>query len=97
MHVHVRAYDTRPGLPAGQVSGVRTVQVKWGDGFKRFVRSNSSHDYRRRGTFVLTVIVKDRAGNRTVVHKRIRITAVSKNKAKHRGKPKHAVRRGSGR
>jgi hypothetical protein len=97
MHVHVRAYDPRPGLPANQVSGVRTVQVKWGDGFKPFVRSNSSHAYRRRGTFVLTVIVKDRAGNRTVVHKRIRITAVSKNRAKHRGKPKHAVRRRSGR
>jgi hypothetical protein len=100
MHVHVRAYDTRPGLPASQVSGVSTVQVKWGDGFKPFVRSNSSHAYRRRGTFVLTVIVKDRAGNRTVVQKRIRITPVSKRKAKHRGKPtapKHGVRRGGGR
>jgi hypothetical protein len=101
IHVHVRAYDTRPGLSGSQVSGVSTVQVKWGDGFKPLVRSNSTHVYRRRGTFVLTVIVKDRVGNRTTVRKRIRITTVSgKKKAKHRarpGKPRHAIRHSSGR
>jgi hypothetical protein len=97
LQTFVRAYDTRPGLGGGQVAGVSSIQVKWGDGFKPFVRSRSVHAYRRRGTFLLTVIVADRAGNRTVITKRIRITPVpkKKKKAKHRGKarqPKHTVR-----
>jgi hypothetical protein len=98
LRVLVRAHDTRPGLPAGQVSGVTSVQVKWGDGYKPFVRSTSVHAYRRRGSFLLTVIAHDRAGNRTVVHKKVRITpAAKKNKTKATGKgkparPKHVVR-----
>jgi hypothetical protein len=100
LHASIRAYDTRPGLPGRQVSGVASVQVKWGDGFKPFVRSTSTstsaHAYRRRGSFLLTVIVFDRAGNRTVVTKKIRITAPGKKPGK--GKPSrrtHAPRQRS--
>jgi hypothetical protein len=93
LRAFVRAYDTRPGLRSGQVSGVTSVQVKWGDGFKPFVRSTSVHAYRRRGRFVLTVIVTDRAGNRTIVKKKVRITAAP-NTGKPRGR-KHTVRHGS--
>lgn len=101
LHAYVRAHDTRPGLPVGQVSGVNTVQVKWGDGYKPFLRSGWVHAYRHRGRFMLTVIATDRAGNRTVVTKTIRITPVAKKKVQgHAGqpkRPKHTVRRRSGR
>jgi hypothetical protein len=96
LHAYVRAYDTRPGLPGGQVSGVRSVQLKWGDGSKPLHRATSVHAYRRRRTYVLTVIAIDRAGNQAVVTRKIRITAVPRKKGK--GKPahrKHVTRHGS--
>ncbi|HEX8976375.1 MAG TPA: hypothetical protein VF781_07685 [Solirubrobacteraceae bacterium] len=101
LHAYVRALDTRPGLPVGQVSGVNTVQVKWGDGSEPFMGSNSAHVYRRRGRFVLTVIVTDRAGNRTVITRRIHIVPVAKPKPRGRAgrpaPPKHTVRHASAR
>jgi hypothetical protein len=87
MRVYVRAHDTRPGLGSGQVSGVSTVQVKWGDGYSPVVRYISGHAYRRRGTYRLTAIVKDRAGNRTVIHRTIHITAVPKKKKTKKARP----------
>jgi hypothetical protein len=97
LRVYVRAHDTRPGLGSGQVSGVSTVQVRWGDGHSRFVRYVSGHAYRRRGTYRLTVIVKDRAGNQTVIHKTIHVTPVAKKKKKAKPSPRrhshHGARR----
>jgi hypothetical protein len=93
----VRAHDTRPGLGSGQVSGVSTIQVRWGDGDSRFVRYVSGHAYRRRGTYRLTVIVKDRAGNTTVIDKTIHVTPVANMKKKTKPSPRrhshHGARR----
>jgi hypothetical protein len=74
LHVYVHAHDTRAGLPSSRVSGVNTVQVRWGDGAKTSTHYPATHAYRRRRTFTLTVVVSDRAGNRTVIRKKIRIT-----------------------
>jgi hypothetical protein len=97
MRAYVRAHDTRPGLGSGQVSGVSTVQVRWGDGYRPFVRYVSGHVYRRRGTYRLTVVVKDRAGNQTVIHKTIRVAPVAKKKKKAKASPRrhshHGARR----
>jgi hypothetical protein len=97
LRAYVRAHDTRPGLGSGQVSGVSTIQVRWGDGYSPFVRYVSGHAYRRRGTYRLTVIVKDRAGNQTVIHKTIHVTLVPKKKKKAKPSPRrhshHGARR----
>jgi hypothetical protein len=100
LHVYVHAHDTRPGLPSSRVSGVNTVQVRWGDGAKTSTHHSATHAYRRRRTFTLTVVVTDRAGNRTAIHKKIRITGAAAKtkkptKRKGKGKPKHVVRRGN--
>lgn len=93
LHAYVRYTDRPPGLPASRGSGVVSVQIKWGDGSKAFVKHAASHVYRRRRTYMLTVIAFDRAGNRAVVTKKIKLTA--KSMGHHHGKGrgrKHAVR-----
>jgi hypothetical protein len=95
LRVDIKATDTPPTVPRSAASGIKSVQVKWGDGPRnnRFLkRSTATHTYKRRRSYVVTVIVKDRAGNKTVVTRRIKITRTAR---KHRGKakPKHAARR----
>lgn len=93
LHAFVRAYDTRPGLPGGQVSGVSHLQVRWGDGSKPLTRATTTHRYRRTGRFTLTITATDRAGNRTVVKKKIRVVPVPKKKKKKgKNKAKHPIR-----
>src|SRR6185295_8547106 len=67
--VAVRATDAnRAGRPS---SGLRRVTIAWGDG-SRTVASRAAHAYRR-GSFTLRVSVRDRAGNVTVVRRRLTI------------------------
>lgn len=73
----VRYADHPPaGEPAGDASGVSTVIVRWGDGSATrvvFGRHLVTHRYRRPGRYQVTLIVTDRAGNRTRVTEVLKI------------------------
>ncbi len=82
LHAYVTYTDAPPGVPHADASGVKTVQIKWGDGVKAFISHRATHIYKRRRTYVVTVIVKDRAGNRTVLTRELKITTPSKSRRK---------------
>ena len=52
-------------------SGLRSVEIAWGDG-SRTKHRNSSHVYKK-GRYTLRVTAEDRAGNTTVKSKALRI------------------------
>jgi PKD repeat protein len=94
--IHLTAHYSDPpppGLPKSAASGVATVFVGWGDRTapSQIRRTTASHVYKRRHTYTVTVTVTDRAGNKTVVRKRLVIAATG---PKHRpkGKTKKAIR-----
>jgi hypothetical protein len=87
LHLVVRDSDVPPGQPPSVASGIKSVQVKWGDGANYFIRHGKFHAYKRRGRFTVTVIVKDRAGNKTIVTQVLKITPKPKPKPKSKGKP----------
>jgi hypothetical protein len=74
LHLTVSYTDAPRGVPRSAASGVRSVQVKWGDGSKYSIRHGKHHIYSRRGTYVVTVTVSDRAGNKTIVTRKLKIT-----------------------
>jgi hypothetical protein len=85
LHLTASYTDARSGVPRSAASGVRSVQVKWGDGSKYSIRHGKYHAYSRRGIFVMTVTVRDHAGNRTIVTRKLRITPSPKPKHNRRG------------
>ena len=52
------------------------------------IKHRASHIYLKRGTYRVTVTVRDRAGNKTVVTRKVRIKARPKRKAHRRKAPK---------
>jgi hypothetical protein len=95
VHIAVSATDSSPPLTPAQASGLTTVQVKWGDGAKYFIKTGKFHVYKRRRTYIVTVIAKDRAGHRTVLTRQVTIKPKPKPKPKghkQRNPPKHVAR-----
>ena len=89
VHLTVSATDAPPGvITRAQASGIATIDVRFGDGSRFFVNRGKYHAYARTGRYTVTVVVTDRAGNRTTVRDRIRIT--NKPKPKRKRKKKHA-------
>lgn len=85
LRANVNYTDAPHGLRHSQASGVKTVQIKWGDGATAFITHRASHVYKRRRTYTVTVIAIDRAGNRTVVTRKLKITlGAPKTSAKRR-------------
>ena len=79
LHLRVRYSDAHTGVPRADSSGVATVVVKWGDGTSNRIRvQKATHRYLRAGRYRLTITITDRAGNRTVLSRRIRITTKAK-------------------
>ncbi|MBV8982584.1 MAG: hypothetical protein JO086_16925 [Acidimicrobiia bacterium] len=64
-----------PPLPASDASGIARVLVSWGDGTRTMIVHGARHSYGRAGHYKLTVTVFDRAGNSTVLVRRLRIVA----------------------
>ncbi len=89
LHLYV-SYADSPGAPS-TASGVSTVEVQWGDGATATITHRASHVYGRRGTYVVKVIVRDRAGNQTVQSRQVRI--VPRPKPKPKRKPKRRAKR----
>src|ERR1700761_3790383 len=91
IHLRVRYSDPPPpGLPKSAASGVKTADVTWGDGSakSRIRRTTATHVYKRKHTDTVTVTVTDRAGNRTVVKKKLVIAAQPPKHKPHRKKTK---------
>ncbi len=62
--------------PVGHASGVASIVIVWGDGRRSSIavgQRKAVHVYRRSKTFVIKLMVTDRAGNRTTVVKRVGI------------------------
>jgi hypothetical protein len=86
LHLRVHYTDAQTGVPVADTSGVATVVVSWGDGTSNRIRvTSATHRYLRTGRYTIKITITDRAGNRTVLSKQIRITT---KKAGHAGKKK---------
>lgn len=59
--------------PAVRTAGVRLISVDFGDGSEHSHSRSAAHRYAHRGTYTLKITVRDRAGNRTVLKRRLRI------------------------
>jgi hypothetical protein len=90
LHATVGYTDAPHGLPHADASGVKTVQIKWGDGSKAYITHRATHVYTRRRTYTVTVIVFDKARNRTAVTRKLKIARAgarvhsTKRKGRHR-------------
>lgn len=92
VHARVKASDIPRGTPRSDASWLASIQYKWGDRSKTVkvkpgVRS-ATHTYKRPGRYRVTVTVADKAGNRTVVTKKIRVLPKKVKPKKHRAKKK---------
>jgi hypothetical protein len=90
--VRVTYSDPPPaGQPRSAASGVARVLVTWGDGSQTQIRRNTAtHVYLRRRTYTMAVTATDRAGNETVVRRKLQIQTKgakrTKGKSRHRGR-----------
>jgi PKD domain len=76
--VRVRYVDRRRGVRVvvrDRASGVdaRATVVSFGDGHTTRRRDSAAHEYRRAGTYTITARVRDKLGNHTTVHLRVRV------------------------
>lgn len=86
--LRARYADVRTGVPAADVSGVASVYVAWGDGMRQAIPittatalgATAAHAYLRAGSYAVTVTITDRAGNRTVLQRKLQIRASAKKK-----------------
>jgi hypothetical protein len=87
--IHLRAAytDSPPPEPPGAASGISSVIVRWGDGTSTVITGGKYHVYHRAGTFTITVIATDHAGNATTSSQVIQIKP--KPKRKHKVGRKH--------
>ena len=81
MRAAVQASDTHRGVPHAADSGVKSVRLSWSGGSKAAtIKRGESHVYTKRGTYRVTVTAIDRAGNKTVLTRKVKITPVPKHK-----------------
>jgi hypothetical protein len=84
-----------PGAASTAASGLASTVVRWGDGARVQIGRTARHTFKRARTYTVTVTVTDRAGNRTVVTRKLTIkpkpkkpkpkkTKKKKKKAPHR-------------
>lgn len=85
VHLTVSYTDSPPPEPAAAASGVASVRVWWGDGRSAKIAHGKYHVYRRPGRYHLSIIVADRAGNRTRLARTLHI--------RRRPAPSHSTRR----
>ncbi len=88
VRVKVSASDSHPGVPRSADSGVKSVRLRWSGASEAVtIKHRASHIYLKRGTYRVTVSVKDRAGNKAVVTRKVRIKARPKRKTHKRKAP----------
>ncbi len=84
LQIHVRDTDA-VGIPRADASGVKEVRVKWGDGTRSVrIKNRAAHVYSSARRYRITVTVTDRAGNKTTVVLKIKVTeAAPRRRGKH--------------
>ena len=87
LHASLSYTDSPPPVPRSAASGIASVQLKWGDGSSFKNRRRQAHTYTRAGRYTISVLVMDRAGNKTTLKRQIRIAPKPKPKPK-KGKGK---------
>jgi hypothetical protein len=75
LHADVRYTDAPPPVPPASASGIAGVLIKWGDGSRFKIKHGKFHAYKRAGRYTITVVITDRAGNVTTLHKAIKLVA----------------------
>jgi PKD repeat protein len=85
--------DAPPPEPPAAASGIATATISWGDRVRTRVGRRNTHVYQRAGRYTIIVRVTDRAGNRTVVQRTIRVVAPPKRRGATPGTPKKTRRR----
>ncbi len=78
----VHAVDASPLGRAG-ASGIKRVKVAWGDGSSSGVHGSSGHAYGKAGRYKIVVLVSDRAGNKTRVTLKIKISSRRRHRHGH--------------
>jgi hypothetical protein len=78
-----------PGAPASAASGLASTVLRWGDGTRVQIGHTARHTFKRARAYTVTVTVTDRAGNRTVITRKLTI----KRKPKPKKKPKTKTRK----
>lgn len=78
LHLSARYSDMPAGLLPADASGIASVVVRWGDGTTTRIRRQTTHRYASTGRYLLTLTFTDRAGNRTVLARRIRIAPAAR-------------------
>ena len=86
------AYADLPptGAPAADASGVASVLIRWGDGTTTSLtpgRHLASHVYKHARRYAITVVVTDKAGNRTRALGAIRVSKPRRHRKPQAGKP----------
>jgi hypothetical protein len=79
VRARIHASDPPPrGARGVRTSGVADAVIDWGDRSRRQrVRTAAEHVFARPGRYVVRLTVRDRAGNRTVVRRVVRVRAPS--------------------
>lgn len=67
LQIRVIASDTAPPASPATASGIAHITVYWGDRTRSMFRGRKAHVYAKHGRYKLTVVVSDRAGNRTKI------------------------------
>jgi hypothetical protein len=84
-----------PAAPSTAASGLASTTVRWGDGTHAQIGHTARHTFKRARAYTVTVIVTDRAGNRTVVTRKLTIKPKPKPKPKKRSKPTKTKKKGA--
>jgi PKD domain len=82
-----------PGAAPSAASGLASTVVRWGDGTRVQIGRTARHAFKRARTYTITVTVTDRAGNRTVLTRKLTIKPKPKPKPKKRRKPKRTKKK----
>ena len=81
------------GAASTAASGLASTVVRWGDGTRVQIGRTARHTFKRARTYTVTVTVTDRAGNRTVVVRKLTIKPKARPKPKQRKKPKQTKKK----
>jgi hypothetical protein len=83
-------------IPRTSASGIASILVKYGDGTSTHLR-NTRHVYARARRYTLTIIARDRAGNRTTLVTTVKIAPKPKPKPRRRKHGHAPTKRHAGR
>ncbi len=88
-----RSDPAPPGAAATVASGLASTELTWGDGSHARIGHIATHTFKQAGTYTVKITVADRAGNTTVVTRKLTIKPTTANAHKRRGAHRGRARR----